>query len=128
MGNYPAGEGYNPKEALRRIEDDTELYLELIQMYLEDAPVLLNEMIPAIRNKVTEVASLRTHSLKSTSRTVGAMGLGEVASDAEQAVIRKDWNRAEALLPEIKKQFEHIQTIFARIISEPDEGLKFYCE
>ncbi|NLE02314.1 MAG: Hpt domain-containing protein, partial [Fibrobacter sp.] len=112
-------EGFEPKSALKRIEDDQELYLELIEMYLEDAPVLIGDLGVAIKEQNFEMASLRSHSLKSTSRTVGAEALGELAAQTEQAIRSCDWKTAEALLPEIKLWFERIRNILSEIAEAP---------
>jgi len=128
MRGYQKIQGFDPQLALSRIENDRELYIELIQIYLEDAPGLVRDLEPAIKTRNFEVASLRSHSLKSTSRTVGAEGLGEVAAEAEQAILHRDWPSAEALIEVIKKLFEQVQMCLVEVARNPEEMLKNYCE
>jgi HPt (histidine-containing phosphotransfer) domain-containing protein len=59
--------------------------VRLLGFYLEDLPSQLNALVVAMQNgQAAEVGNI-AHSLKSSSRQMGALKLGEAASRVEQA-------------------------------------------
>jgi CheY-like chemotaxis protein/HPt (histidine-containing phosphotransfer) domain-containing protein len=56
---------------------------EIVSLYLEDAPRQLHDLQVSLEVGKLEVAQRAAHSLKSTSRTVGALHLGELAAAVE---------------------------------------------
>ena len=56
---------------------------ELIDAFLEEAPVMLGDMRAALAAKDADRFRRAAHSLKSNSNTFGALGLGAVARELE---------------------------------------------
>jgi HPt (histidine-containing phosphotransfer) domain-containing protein len=83
------------------VDNDMELYLQIISDFAANAPdnrAFLDEMLATDNLKEYEI---KIHSVKSTSRMVGAMKLGDLAEKLEFASrdgqideVRKDHNEA----------------------------------
>ena len=58
--------------ALERIENDRELYLQIVQIYITDAPKQLGGIYQALGTLDRKVIERHAHSLKSASANVGA--------------------------------------------------------
>ena len=62
-----------------------EVYLDILRSYYEDIDDTIAQLDSYLENGDTRSYSIRVHSLKSTSRTIGAEELGEKAKELEDA-------------------------------------------
>jgi CheY-like chemotaxis protein/HPt (histidine-containing phosphotransfer) domain-containing protein len=67
---------------------DGALIAEIVEMFLVDAPRLLDDWRQAVASGDSDAARLATHTLKSTSASIGAVALARRCADAE-ALIRE---------------------------------------
>ncbi len=116
--------------------DDTEsaakvpVDVHILEELIGDDPETIKEMLQDFRtNTAKSAAELRTsyqkgqlttagsiaHKLKSSSRSVGALSLGELCAEMEQAGKKNDQQALDALLPkfdaELKKVEAHLDTL-----------------
>ncbi|OAB59544.1 hypothetical protein AY600_16430 [Phormidium willei BDU 130791] len=68
-------------------EDDSQMFLEVIESYLEEVPQLLSECSEAIAQGDKVRVQRLAHTLKSTSATLGATELSQACSDLEQIAL-----------------------------------------
>lgn len=68
-------------------EDDSQMFLEVIESYLEEVPQLLSECKKAISQGDNVRVQRLAHTLKSTSATLGATELSQACSDLEQVAL-----------------------------------------
>jgi HPt (histidine-containing phosphotransfer) domain-containing protein len=94
------------KAALQRLENDNDLYTELLLLYINNAPNLLNTLEISLNPEDIEKAGIAAHSLKSTSRIIGADYLGGIAAQMEAAIHENNLEKAEIILPTLKSRFE----------------------
>ena len=66
------------------VDDDTAFLVELVNDYLHDAQELLDTMRSAVDNEDQSLLERAAHSLKSTSKTVGALALADVCATIER--------------------------------------------
>ncbi len=66
---------------------DAELEREILQLFVDQLPRLLNQLAEATTDRDWYVAA---HSLKGSARAVGAERLGELAADAESQAADRD--------------------------------------
>ncbi len=59
------------------------LILELISMYLEDAPIQLEAIREAVRQADRRALAFHAHALRSPSASLGALGLAEACAALE---------------------------------------------
>lgn len=95
--------------ALEKIGNDRELYQELAVIYLRETPGIIRDLKAALCEGDKETACLRAHSLKSTTRTMGGLLLGNHAAKIEYALGNDRMNEASRL-------FEGIELEYSRIV------------
>lgn len=71
--------------ALDRIENDQELYDEICEIFRNDAPLIMAQLVEAFNNSDIPVAIRHAHSLKSAAANIGAVDLTETARLTENA-------------------------------------------
>lgn len=77
--------GINPSNGMRYSENDREFYELLLQQYVEEAPEKIRKADRLLaEDNLTEYAVI-AHSVKSTSRLIGASELSEKAMELEKA-------------------------------------------
>ncbi len=86
-------------------------YVDLISVYLEDAPQSVAQLSKAAERKDTDGLIAPAHSLKSTSANLGAMALSEMAKDIEL-------NAREGRANDIEIKIGNIQAEFKRVAAE----------
>jgi two-component system sensor histidine kinase/response regulator len=72
-------------EALRRLDGDKDLLVELIEMYKTDAPELHGRLASAIESKDWKTIERTAHSLKGLAATLGGTSAGAAAAELEVA-------------------------------------------
>jgi HPt (histidine-containing phosphotransfer) domain-containing protein len=92
--------------ALEKLQNDNDLYREFLIMYQSDAPGLLETLELLINPEDIEKAEMAAHSLKSTSRIIGADYLGGIAAQIEAAIHDKNLEKAKDIIPQLKSRFE----------------------
>jgi CheY-like chemotaxis protein len=85
--NFLAGaavEGIDFGAGLKRFENSEEIYLGILKSYYSQLPVLL-EKLKSFTAAALDAYKIAAHSLKSTSYTVGAKKMGNMAESLEKA-------------------------------------------
>lgn len=98
------------KAALKRLENDKDLYKDLLLLYKSDAPKILSILESSLNPENLEQARIAAHSLKSTSRTIGADYLGGIAAQIEAAIYEKNQEKAAEFFPLLKSRFELVMS------------------
>ncbi len=85
-------------------------FTDLVRVYLEDTPKAINALEQAATRGSVEGLIAPSHSLKSTSANLGAMGLSELAKRVEHGARAGTLNANEApiLVAEIKRGFQRV--------------------
>ncbi len=84
--------GLDTASALRYCQDDAELYRLLLQEYVTEAPVKTEKLQKSFDSGAARDYAIVVHSLKSTSRTIGAADFAERAALLEKAADREQWD------------------------------------
>ncbi|MCY2958777.1 MAG: Hpt domain-containing protein [Planctomycetota bacterium] len=92
-------------EGLRELggEDEPGLLLEVIGMFLEDAPTRIREIEQGFASGDIKLLERAAHSLKSASANVGAMQLSSVCKRIEEIARQQKRDGIAELLPESSK-------------------------
>ncbi len=105
-GTHKTGEGTgavldpNVIASLRELggEDDPGLLLELIGLFLEDAPQRLKDIETALATGELKLLERAAHTLKSSSASIGAMQLSGLCKRIEETARRRSTEEIPALL------------------------------
>ena len=93
------------ESALENLADDREIYKEVLNAYMEDTPGIIEELNTAFDNSNIALVSRQAHSLKSSSRTIGGMRLGNVAAELEANSKEDSLDGIKELIEKIKEEF-----------------------
>jgi len=101
--------------------DEPEMVVEIINCYLEETPILLDEITQAIEQKQPELLQKSAHTMKSSSASVGATKLSELCKELEFIGRRETTEEADGILSQAKAEYERVETALR-------DELQVYCE
>jgi len=118
-------EGIDAKAAMEKMRFDEDTYLSILQSYHKDLSAALNRTIYARRNDNIKSFVIDVHGIKSSSASVGAMRLSELAKQLEFAGKEENFAFIDAHMTEFVELCEQIisrlDTFFAKDgKAEPD--------
>jgi signal transduction histidine kinase/HPt (histidine-containing phosphotransfer) domain-containing protein/FixJ family two-component response regulator len=98
--------GVNTAEALSRFDDDEEVYFQVLKSFITYNP----KQIETLKTVGEDHESYRiaAHSMKGSSRNIGAEDLGNQAERLEKAAISDDWDYIEAVNADFVKAAEKL--------------------
>ncbi len=91
--------------------DAPEMVVEIIDCYLEDAPILLDETTQAIEQEQAELLQQSAHSMKSSSAAVGATKLSQLCKELESIGRGGTTEGANVILSQAKAEYERVETV-----------------
>ena len=101
--------------ALEDLAEDREIYKEVLIAYMEDTPGIIEELNTALEDKNVEILSRHAHSLKSSSRTIGGMRLGNVAAELEANAKVRSLDSAKELIEKVKEEFRALKQELVKV-------------
>ena len=122
--------GIRLQQALDTYGGDTEIYHSILKTYLEDIREREDQLIRMVDERDIENFTISVHAIKSASRSVGAMELGELAYTLELKGKEKDWGAIDEVFPEFMKQLREMIAaveLYAKekgLIQEAEEAVK----
>ena len=93
-----SNEFFDRAALLDRVEGDEELLVEMVQLYVEDAPRALKTMRSALQQGDLHALERAAHSVKGSSANLAANPAADAAQRLEQDARRGDRAAAEASL------------------------------
>jgi HPt (histidine-containing phosphotransfer) domain-containing protein len=106
--NVSSPELWNPAIALRRMGDDRELLSDLVTYFLEDSPVLLEQLKALIHEQNPEESSRVAHSLKGLCANFEAEAAVRAAEVAEIACCQGTFSIAEPLRNQLVAEIQRL--------------------
>ena len=91
-------------------------FIELLQVYLRDAPRLIDEIRKAAAAGKIEALVAPAHSLKSSSANVGAMRLSELAKTMELGARQNKLGQPQTLAQQIERTFTQTELALQRLM------------
>ena len=102
---------------LRAMAGDPAFLAELIDTFLEDAPQLLDDLRQALDKEDAAGVRLAAHSLKSNGADFGATTFSALCQQLEMLGKSGQLAGAEALLTQVKEEFENVKVALEAIRS-----------
>ena len=87
--------------------------VELIDLFLEDAPDRLQAMQTSLESRDQEALKIAAHSLKGSAKNLGAKPLGKICAKLEQQALAADWDNVLLTLKAIGQEFEKLRAVLA---------------
>jgi two-component system sensor histidine kinase/response regulator len=94
-------------------EGEPDLIVELIDLYLEDAPRKLASMLEAVAGADEGALRRVAHSLKGSSASLGACRVAALCEKLERADCDDSFGRGGALLALLGQELERVRQAFA---------------
>ncbi|MEQ8288877.1 MAG: Hpt domain-containing protein [Gammaproteobacteria bacterium] len=101
-------------ELLSIMEDE---YIDILHIYLEDSLSLMNDIHSGFNNYHEQIL-LPVHTLKSSSKNVGARRLAAVAQKMEILVKEKNYEAAALMLDELQDTFAEAHGTISEIVKK----------
>ena len=99
--------------ALHAVNGDHELLRQIFQAFLEECPLLLDNIQSALAREDAAACQMAAHTLKGAVRTFGADTASRLAADIEAAGKVGDLSAAQAAWPELFQEIEAIRSELA---------------
>lgn len=91
-------------------EDDiADVLPDLINSYLEDSPILLEDIKKAFAQKDGKTLKQSAHSLKSSSASLGAIYLSEICQELENLGKADQVDEAELFIEQLLKEYQKVE-------------------
>ncbi len=97
---------------------DEEFIAELFQEFLDQTPVLMEQLQQAIQSGDTQTVGRVAHTLKGSARSVGADPFAETAFVLEQMGKSGDLSGAEEALQELRNRWNALQHAMAQYLQK----------
>lgn len=94
-----------------RIDNDEELFQEILTLFLTKTPAQLQAMKAALEQKNASHAYQLAHTLKGVAGNTGALTIEKAALDLESAIKKGDFTLAATLISKLEKEFEKVKAV-----------------
>ncbi len=108
-------EVFDQTAALARLDGDSELLWELVTLFLDDYPRLLEEINEAIVRGDSQALARAAHSLKGAVGVFAAQGAFAAALTLEQMGRTGDLTQAEEAYASLERELEALKSAFAAL-------------
>ena len=112
------GEQLNRASLLERVEGDQELLAEMIQLFLADAPQLIDAMGKALLQGDMVLLERSAHSMKGAAGNMSAQVTVDAASQLEQSAKNGDAESSRANLVALESAVERLLPVLADLCQE----------
>jgi PAS domain S-box-containing protein len=112
------GESIDRAELLDRVEGDQELLAEMVQLFVADAPHLLDAMRTALREGDMVLLERTAHSMKGAAGNLSAKVTVGAASQLEQSAKEGDAELAKRNLSDLEDAVERLLSLLANLGQE----------
>jgi signal transduction histidine kinase/CheY-like chemotaxis protein len=113
-------------EFLNQLEGDEELLLEIIDIFVADSPLLLQQVLDAAARQDAVGLARAAHKLKGTVSVFGSQSATEAALVLETMGRVHDWGHADEALARLKQEVEALDKALGKLrrkyVKSPDRG------
>lgn len=103
--------------ALLKRLDDEELCKELVEMFIEEAPVYIKDLKQYFENNNTSSLIRQAHSIKGASATIEALRIKDWALKIEMAGKNNDFDRIYLYIKNLESEFEIFKNTIGNLTS-----------
>jgi HPt (histidine-containing phosphotransfer) domain-containing protein len=114
----PAEQVFTPERLMESCEDDVMLAKEVLQEFRRTAPTRLSQLAAAVTALDSAQIRFEAHSIKGSSRTIGADALAAVIARLEMAGVSGDLSDAPVLLAEAEKRLSNLECVLTAYLAD----------
>jgi CheY-like chemotaxis protein len=119
----PSKEVLDEALLMSRVDNDPQLLKDLVDLFSEECPRLLDEITVALGKRDAKAAERGAHSLKGSTSNLAARLASEAALKLEKFAQAGDWEHAESGLQELKCQLERLKPALRTVQAEAEKKL-----
>ena len=102
---------FDRNAALEFIDGDTNLFDQILDIFVNDTPTLIAKLEEAFKEKIYANVEMYAHTLKSTSATVCVKKLITASKNMEDAAHEKDWKKAQSFMNDIVRAYNEFKNV-----------------
>ena len=110
--------GVDTGAALRRLNNDKDKYLQLLQKFIRNHKSDLKNMDRMFERQSWEEIRLNAHAVRGAALNLGAQALGKELTQVEQAALAKDSAQIKAHLDSAKKEMAALQRNLKKVVGQ----------
>ena len=99
----------DPQPLTNMFGDNPELFKEILNDFIVPTWNIINEIKTGWENHSAEEIEMSAHKLKSSAKSVGATGLGDICSILEIAGKEQDWASIDPLIPRLDAVMNNVE-------------------
>lgn len=97
--------------------EDSMIMISLIDMFKEQAPVLMNELRTTIDRGEAMKSKNTAHTLKGVCINLGLEPIATVCKSIEKSVLDNDFNNANLLLDELEQKYKEADLALSKLVA-----------
>lgn len=117
-------EGIDIAAAMEYTGRDADLYREVLSDYRDSIYEKADVIERAATDRDQEMYTIEVHSLKSTSKSIGALKLSELARELEEDGKNGNWEQILAKTPKLLSMYRNLYDVIAPYCREKEEIIK----
>ncbi|MDM8523709.1 response regulator [Desulfococcaceae bacterium HSG8] len=102
---------FDRENLLDRLGNDEALCREILDMFLQNMPGMIERLKTALDDNDAEQTSMEAHTIKGMSANMGACRLNETASEMETAGQEGELGKVRSLMDKLEQEFESFQSV-----------------
>jgi HPt (histidine-containing phosphotransfer) domain-containing protein len=113
-GREPESEIFGFESSLVRLKNDRALFGQLLEIFVEDYPQLLDNIRDGLERRDAKAVRLAAHSLKGLAANFDARPAVRVALELENAAAENDLDAAQRLLATVQHEISRLRDALLR--------------
>jgi two-component system sensor histidine kinase/response regulator len=110
---------FDRDDFLERLDGDEELFVAVIQLFLEDCPEQLDAIKAALDARSAEDVRISAHALKGSAATLSAFRLAEAAERMERFGAERQLDEAAAAWTLVSTEASLVRELLRRQVAPP---------
>jgi HPt (histidine-containing phosphotransfer) domain-containing protein len=108
-------------QLMSRVDNDPQLLRDLVDLFLEECPRLVDEIRVALDSKDAKALQRGAHSLKGSTTNLAAKMTSEAALKLERLAQAGDLAHAESVLQELERQLARLKPALLAVRAEVEK-------
>lgn len=106
------------KRTCEQVGDDTELAIEILELFINHAPTRVNEMIEGLESRDASMLRKAAHTLKGSSSNIFAEGVRSASLKIEKAADAGDMGEIPGLIDNLNDELNKIRDVYKKLKQE----------
>jgi HPt (histidine-containing phosphotransfer) domain-containing protein len=111
------------RQALETVDGDKDLFRTVAEAFLDECPVLIQQLRRAIVTEDAETVHKHAHTLKGSAKTVGGLAAATLAEKIEFSARQRDLSSAFADWQTLKNEIESLCDELTSFVTQKDATL-----